>query len=471
MIDEAAAMRAWLDTHGLAEAELLHHLPNQTPDGRELTASERRLLSALLEARRMVVPGYRPAPGPAATHPGPARRGRAAGPVQPRLHLATRAGNGRAGGPSRPATGVAAGPAPHPARVSPATRPPRPGGARAMSTEALDWYEQAACRDLDPDRFDYDPQVDPPAKAEAAKGVCAGCQVRDACLDFALERPAAEDTTRVYGGLTPAERLARRSGAPSSRRLVADLRFAAVALELARQVGVQRAADQLGVRGRTLRRAWRRHGHPSLPSTPPPRPFRADELGAQARRQLGWSTPARLFPSRDPSFATDTFEPAARFGVARAAALLGVAESTLYRAWTRHQLGRPTIPADATRRFVADRALVERAFQLAQERSILAAASQFQTSPVTLRRAFARHGLSHPHAGLDRRELQRRWNTQPGPDHRNRAERRAARTRLAAQRRASGQAPASNDRRPDRQPPTRDRAQRSRPPRPEERER
>jgi WhiB family redox-sensing transcriptional regulator len=341
-----------------------------------------------------------------------------------------------------------------------------------MSTDTLDWYEQAACRDLDPDRFDYDPETDPAAKAEAARGVCAGCAVRDACLDFALERPAAEDTTGIYGGLTPAERLARRSGAPSSRRLVADPRFAAVSLELARQVGVERAADQLGVRGRTLQRAWRRHGYPPLPPVAPPRPFRADELGAQARRQLGWTTPARLFPSRDPTFATDAFELASRVGVARAATLLGVAESTLYRAWKRHQLGRPTIPVDPIRRFVVDRVLVEQAFQLARERSILAAASQFQITPVTLRRAFARHGLGHPHAGLDRRELQRRWNTQPGPDHRNRAERRAARARLAADRRVSRQARATNaGGKANRQPPEPERERRTRPQRPEERER
>jgi WhiB family transcriptional regulator, redox-sensing transcriptional regulator len=341
-----------------------------------------------------------------------------------------------------------------------------------MTTDTLDWYEQAACRDLDPDRFDYDPDTDPPAKAEAAKAVCAGCQVRQACLDFALERPAAEDTTGIYGGLTPTERLARRSGAPSSRWLVADPRFAAVSLELARQVGAERAADQLGVRGRTLRRAWRRHGHPPLPPIAPPRPFRADELGAQARRELGWSSPARLFPARDSSFANDAFELAGRVGVARAAALLGVAESTLYRAWDRHQLGRPTIPVDAARRFVSDRALVEQAFQLARERSILAAASQFQTSPVTLRRAFTRHSLGHPHAGLDRRDLQRRWNEQPGPDHRNRAERRASRARQAADRRASRQARAtSNGRQADRPPLDRDRDRRARPHRPQERER
>ena len=60
MIDEAAAMRAWLDAHDLAEAELLHHLANYGPDGADrLTGPERQLLSALLEDRRAVIPGYR----------------------------------------------------------------------------------------------------------------------------------------------------------------------------------------------------------------------------------------------------------------------------------------------------------------------------------------------------------------------------------------------------------------------------
>jgi hypothetical protein len=67
MTDEPAAMRAWLDAHGLADAELLHQLPNQDRDGRELTDSERQLLSALLEARRVVVPGSRSAPADRST--------------------------------------------------------------------------------------------------------------------------------------------------------------------------------------------------------------------------------------------------------------------------------------------------------------------------------------------------------------------------------------------------------------------
>jgi hypothetical protein len=34
---------------------------------------------------------------------------------------------------------------------------------------AADWWQQAACRDADPDLFAYDPTTDPPATAEAAK--------------------------------------------------------------------------------------------------------------------------------------------------------------------------------------------------------------------------------------------------------------------------------------------------------------
>jgi hypothetical protein len=61
---DPATMRAWLDAHSLADAELLHLLPNHGPDGADLlTDPEVRLLSELLEVRRTVVPGYRPMPG------------------------------------------------------------------------------------------------------------------------------------------------------------------------------------------------------------------------------------------------------------------------------------------------------------------------------------------------------------------------------------------------------------------------
>jgi hypothetical protein len=76
MIGDLAAMRAWLDAHGLGDAELLHSLPNHGLDGADrLTDLEQLVLSGLLEARRAIVPGYRPAPADWPTtqdRPGPA---------------------------------------------------------------------------------------------------------------------------------------------------------------------------------------------------------------------------------------------------------------------------------------------------------------------------------------------------------------------------------------------------------------
>jgi WhiB family redox-sensing transcriptional regulator len=344
-----------------------------------------------------------------------------------------------------------------------------------MSGDALGWYDRAACRDLDADLFDYDPDLDPQTKADTAKQVCAGCQVRDACLDFALAQSAAEDTTGVYGGLTPAERLARR--APTvrpPRSLVRHPQFARVSFELASQIGTLRAAEHLGVADRTLQRAWRRHGLPAHPPERAPQVAAAERLSAEALRRLGWSAPRRRGPlSQDPQFAADAFQLARRVGVYKASQQLGVTKPTLYRAWERNGLGRPVPPLSWTQRFARDRTLVEQAFRLARDTSILAAASTFQTTSPTLRRAFTRHGLGHPHAGLDLRELQRRWNERPGPDHRNRAQRRDYRARRAAERRAAPQRTAASHGRADRRAPTsgRDYARRSRPHPPEERER
>ena len=128
--------------------------------------------------------------------------------------------------------------------------------------DAHDWWELAACRDLDPDLFDYDPEADPPTEAEAAKQVCASCQVRDACLEFALTTIGRrEDLTGIYGGLTPAERTDRRGPEePRWRWWSRDPQFAATSLARARQVGIEATARELGVDPKTLRRAWDRHG-------------------------------------------------------------------------------------------------------------------------------------------------------------------------------------------------------------------
>jgi WhiB family redox-sensing transcriptional regulator len=315
--------------------------------------------------------------------------------------------------------------------------------ARTAATLPLitDWRGQAACRDANPGLFDYDPDTDPAATATAAKQVCSGCQVRDACLGSALAQPAAEDTIGIYGGLTPAERAELRSRdsgqrARESWRLGSDPQFARVTHELAAQIGVEAAARELGVNPRTLQRAWRRHQLAPHPPQPPPRPEAARWLVGRALERLGWSErdTARYYPSEDPQFARSAFALAQTVGVYRAAEQLGVATTTLYRAWDRRQLGRPERPQRWTQQLLGDPALVERAFARARQTSILAAASEFQTSAPTLRRAFARHRLGHPHAGLDPAELRQRWTERPGADHRNREQRRAYRARLAAER-------------------------------------
>jgi len=86
---------------------------------------------------------------------------------------------------------------------------------RGATVVTADWYAHAACRHADPRLFfpagDGASEV---ATTERAKRVCAGCPVRDACLDWAL---ACGAKIGVWGGTTEGERRvlsARRS--PSS---------------------------------------------------------------------------------------------------------------------------------------------------------------------------------------------------------------------------------------------------------------
>ena len=87
---------------------------------------------------------------------------------------------------------------------------------RGMSTnpEHLgDWAQLASCRSLDPELFFPETAND----EEAAKAVCAACQVREACLAHAL---AASEPYGIWGGLTLRERRllrrARRGGRPAN---------------------------------------------------------------------------------------------------------------------------------------------------------------------------------------------------------------------------------------------------------------
>ncbi|GAC1517751.1 MAG: hypothetical protein NVS1B12_05640 [Acidimicrobiales bacterium] len=63
----------------------------------------------------------------------------------------------------------------------------------------LSWRQTAACRGVDPDIF-Y-PASD--EEAEVAKSICAQCNARQTCLEYAL---ANRERDGVWGGATEKER-------------------------------------------------------------------------------------------------------------------------------------------------------------------------------------------------------------------------------------------------------------------------
>ena len=186
-----------------------------------------------------------------------------------------------------------------------------------------DWWEQAACRDADTDLFAYDPTTDPPATAEAAKAMCAGCPVSGDCLGFALHTMrASQDLTGIYGGLTPAERVTHRpSERPPWRWRRHDPEFAARSLAKATELGTTAAARFYQVDPKTLRAAWDQHGLGRPQPRPPATPPAAVKLDRQTARRA--------------------FVLARQHSIAEAARRLGVSRRGLRLAWDRYQLGHP----------------------------------------------------------------------------------------------------------------------------------
>lgn len=80
----------------------------------------------------------------------------------------------------------------------------------------MDWRHDAACRAIPPETFF--PLGEP--GEDKAKAVCAGCPVRDRCLDWAL----AHEDFGVWGGLAEDERRALKRAAATARRLTPTAR-------------------------------------------------------------------------------------------------------------------------------------------------------------------------------------------------------------------------------------------------------
>jgi WhiB family transcriptional regulator, redox-sensing transcriptional regulator len=186
-----------------------------------------------------------------------------------------------------------------------------------------DWWQQAACRDADPDLFAYDPSSDPAATADAAKAVCAGCPVSGDCLGFALgTMRASQDLTGIYGGLTPAERAERRLPEPPQGRWRRhDPEFAARSFAKASELGTNAAARFYRVHPKTLRAAWDQHGLGRPQPRPPATPPATTKLDRDKARQA--------------------FALARQHSIAEAARRFGVSRRGLRVAWDRYQLGHP----------------------------------------------------------------------------------------------------------------------------------
>lgn len=76
------------------------------------------------------------------------------------------------------------------------------GGRRSFARDDIEpqmWRRRALCAETDPEAF----YPDIGESARVAKGICAACEVRRECLDYAL---AHDQTFGIWGGLTPPER-------------------------------------------------------------------------------------------------------------------------------------------------------------------------------------------------------------------------------------------------------------------------
>ena len=85
-----------------------------------------------------------------------------------------------------------------------------------MTTYATDWRAAGACLSADPELFFPIPQgAIAERQISSALRVCAGCAVRQQCLDFAMQTAEAHG---IWGGTTPEERIRARRKATRRRK-------------------------------------------------------------------------------------------------------------------------------------------------------------------------------------------------------------------------------------------------------------
>jgi len=257
----------------------------------------------------------------------------------------------------------------------------------------------SACGDQDLELFYPDPGD--LETERAAKQVCAACPVREPCLEMALR---TGDQHAILGGTTPEERgrlrrqrqqaharqqAAQRATAatgidpaqvkaPAGRSMAAHLRGDASATvrawELCKSAGTAHVARLLGVHVTDLHKALAHWG-----------------LEVPKLRQ-----PAEML--EDPVAAREAYGLVEEVGWVKGAQQLHVHRRTLRAAFQRWGLGEPTPPPGpcAPSQVARDRAAAEEALELAIQVGVQGAAERLGVNRVTLYLAWRRWGLGRP---------------------------------------------------------------------------
>ena len=82
---------------------------------------------------------------------------------------------------------------------------PDPFGMPALTPDDPEWQEKALCAQTDPEAF----FPEKGGSTREAKRICMGCEVRDACLEYAL---AHDERFGIWGGLSERERRRLKRG-------------------------------------------------------------------------------------------------------------------------------------------------------------------------------------------------------------------------------------------------------------------
>lgn len=257
----------------------------------------------------------------------------------------------------------------------------------------------AACGDEDlvlfyPDPGDLETE-------HAAKALCAGCPVREPCLEMALQ---TGDQHAILGGTTPQERvrLRRQRQVTHARQQAAQRATAATGIDPAQlraPGGRSMAAHLLGDASATVR-AWelcRTAGTAHV----------ARLIGVHitdlhtALAHWGLEVPKLRQPAElvhDPVAAREAYALVEQVGWVKGAQQLHVHRRTLRAAFHRWGLGEPAPPPGpcAPSRVARDRAAAESALELAIQVGVSRAAERFGVDKATLYLAWRRWGLGRP---------------------------------------------------------------------------